>query len=123
MNAENEFLSISSKKRVFIASPYTKPDPCINVNISSKVLSDLLDDGKCIPVTMLWTHFFHSIHPRSYESWLFYCMSFIPICDAMLVLPGESSGKDREVEIAKSLGKPIFYSKEELYSWIDGIVK
>jgi len=59
------------------------------------------------------------MQPRSYESWLAYCMVHIPFCHAVLVLPGESSGKDREIAIAKSLGKPIFYSVEELYKWLD----
>ncbi len=120
MISDTELLKQSSlKKRVFVCSPYTKPDPAININNSVKVFGKLLDDGKCIPINMLWTHFYHCIQPRSYEDWLAYCISFIPLCQAILRLPGESSGVDREVEIAKSLGIPVFDSIEDLYKFLD----
>lgn len=35
-------------------------------------------------------------------------------CDAVLRLPGESPGADREVHYAISLGKPVYYGLEEL---------
>lgn len=109
----------NSKSRVFICSPYTKPDTAININTSVKVFNRLLDDGKCIPINMLWTHFFHCIQPRSYEDWLAYCMSFLPLCQAVLRIPGESSGVDREIEFAKSIEIPVFDSIEELYKFLD----
>jgi len=35
-----------------------------------------------------------------------------------LRLPGKSDGADKEVELAKTLGKPIFYSIEELTEFL-----
>lgn len=117
-SAEIQLAEMKKQKKVFIASPYTKPDPAVNINTCVKVFNRLLDDGRCVPVNMLWTHFYHCINPRGYENWLAYCMIFLQQCDAMLVLPGDSSGKDREIEIAKSLDIPVFYSVEELYTWL-----
>lgn len=119
LTAEQILLNSKNKKRVFICSPYTKPDPAVNINISVKMFNRLMDEDKCVPVNMLWVHFYHCIMPRSYEDWLAYCMIFLPLCQAVLRLPGESSGVDREVEIAKSLGIPVFYSVEELNKFLD----
>lgn len=35
-------------------------------------------------------------------------------CDAVLRLPGESSGADKDVEIAQELGLPVYRSLEEI---------
>ena len=35
-------------------------------------------------------------------------------CDAVLRIPGDSSGADKDVEIAKSLGLKVFYSIKEI---------
>lgn len=119
MTAEQALAAAKTKKRVFICSPYTKPDPAVNINTSVKMFNRLMDDDKCVPVNMLWTHFYHCIMPRSYENWLAYCMSFLPLCHAVLRMPGESSGVDREVQIAKDLGIPVFESVEELYRFLE----
>jgi hypothetical protein len=37
-------------------------------------------------------------------------------CDAVLRLPGESSGADKDVEIAQQLGLPVYRSLEEIPS-------
>lgn len=119
LNAEQILADSKSKKRVFICSPYTKPDPAVNINISVKMFNRLMDDGKCVPINMLWTHFYHCINPRSYEDWLAYCMSFLPLCQAVLRLPGESSGVDREVQVAVEMGIPVFTSIEDLYKFLE----
>jgi hypothetical protein len=116
--AEQILDRLKKAKLVFISTPYTKPDVGTNIHRAVKVFNQLLDEGKCVPMCMLWTHFFHCIHNRSYEDWLAYCMIHIPLCDALLVLPGESSGVEREVEIAKALGIPVFYDIESLNKWL-----
>jgi hypothetical protein len=35
-------------------------------------------------------------------------------CDAVLRLPGESTGADRDVEIATARGLPVYYAVEEI---------
>jgi hypothetical protein len=42
------------------------------------------------------------------------CLNFIPKCDCLLRLAGESEGADREVAFAKQRGIPVFYSITEV---------
>jgi len=60
------------------------------------------------------THFWHMIYPREYEFWLAQDMEWLRQCEALLRLPGESSGADKEVEWAKNHGLPIYYSVFEV---------
>ena len=98
---------------VYIASPYTKGDVAVNVRESLKVGDQLITLG-FIPFCPLVSHFQHLLFPRPYEDWLRLDLAWIDRCDALLRLPGESSGADREVAYAKQTGKPIFYSVQEL---------
>jgi hypothetical protein len=58
--------------------------------------------------------FWNLIFPKDYEAWLDWDFSWLEVCDAIFRIPGISPGADREVEYAKSLGKPIFYTLGEL---------
>lgn len=116
--AEQIFEKLQLQPRVFISCPYTKPDPCVNIHKAVKLFNLLLKEGKCFPVCLLWTHFFHIIIPRDYESWLAYCMVELRKCDCVLVMKGESSGKQREIQLALDYGKPVFHDRKELYKWI-----
>lgn len=57
------------------------------------------------------------VHPRPWEEWLSHCFDFIPNCDAILRLEGESRGADKEVLFAESIGIPVFFSVDELEQW------
>ena len=56
------------------------------------------------------THFWHFLLPHPYEFWLAQDMEWLKVCDALLRIPGESNGADKEVEAAKQMGLPIYYS-------------
>ena len=47
--------------------------------------------------------------PDTHQTWLPYDFAWLAKCDALLRLPGESVGADREIEEARRLGIPIFY--------------
>lgn len=49
-----------------------------------------------------------------HHAWLAMSLELVRRCDIVLRLPGESKGADLEVELARSLGKPVYYSVEEL---------
>lgn len=53
-------------------------------------------------------------HARSYEAWLQTDFVWIRQCEALLRLPGESPGADREVAYAQANGIPVYYSVDEL---------
>jgi hypothetical protein len=53
----------------------------------------------------------------SHQDWLDMDFEIIRRCDAVLRLPGESSGADAEVAHAESLGIPVFYDIAEVIWW------
>lgn len=105
------------KLRVYIASPYTLGDAAINVK-KSMMAFDLLMDLGFSPYCPLTTHFLHIHSPRPYQDWIDHDLEWIPTCDIMLRLPGESSGADGEEKLMISLSKPVFYDIIELLEYV-----
>ena len=99
--------------KVYIASPYTKGDVAVNVKVQLDTYDELMTKGFA-PFAPLYSHFQHMAHPRPYEDWIKIDLEWVKVCDCLLRLPGESSGADGEVEFAKELGIPVYYSIEEL---------
>ncbi len=102
-----DFLGASVKK-VYIAGPYTKPDPCINTKESIDVANRLMELG-FVPFVPLLSHFWHTMTPKPYGVWLAYDLEWVGACDALLRTPGDSSGADLEVAHAIKIGVPVFY--------------
>jgi hypothetical protein len=106
-----------TKLRVYIAGPYTSPDPVANTQVIIKNASELVALGfiPYIPhLTMLW----HLIESHSYEYWVDRGLEWLEVCDVLLRVPGYSVGADREVEWAKKHGIPVFYSVAELVNYV-----
>lgn len=101
--------------RIFISGPVTK-DPLLGTRRAILAASQLADAGITPFVPHLYT-LWEMISPRPYEDWMSFCFNWLTACQAVLRLPGESSGADREVELAKSLGMPVFTTVEELLRW------
>lgn len=99
--------------RVYVAGPYTKGDVAINVRNAYEAANRLADLGFA-PFVPHATHFWHMLFPRPYEFWLDLDAQFLPFCEAVLRLPGLSSGADKEVDLARTLGIPVFTEIEEL---------
>lgn len=99
--------------RVYLAGPYSKPDPCINTHNAIRTADELLALGY-IPYVPHLTHFWHTVSPKPYRSWLDYDSAWLQVCDVVLRLPGDSSGADEEVALAKKIGRPIVESISEL---------
>lgn len=116
------------KPFVYIASPYTKGDPCVNTHVQLQMFDLLMDDGLVWPYTPLWSHFQHTCRPRPYKDWIEYDNAIIERMDACLRIDAEvprlgyhvseSRGADREVALFTKLGKPVFYSVDDLYEWV-----
>lgn len=122
--------SLTGKKWVYIASPYTKGDTGMNVRFQLTVWDVLLEMG-CVPIAPLWSHFQHMHMPRKYEDWVAYDNEIIKRCDILLRLDAcvriegnvwyeqsESSGADEEAKLALSLGKIVVYSLAELRAYM-----
>src|SRR5262245_13074316 len=100
-------------KRVYVAGPYTKGDVAQNVRKAYEAANGLADKGVA-PFVPHHTHFWHMIFPRPYADWIRLDLAFLPCCDALLRLPGESSGADGEVAEARRLGIPVFDNIDSL---------
>lgn len=103
-------------KKIYIASPYTLGDVAVNVKVQMDTADVLMTHGFA-PFVPLLSHFLHMNCPRPYEDWLALDNAWIPGCDAILRLPGKSSGADKEVALADSLDIPVFYEIEKLIAW------
>lgn len=117
-----------NKPVVFIASPYTRGDPAVNVHFHCRIFDELLSQGQVLPLAPLWTHFQHTVFPRPYEDWLAYDREILKLCDCCLRLAAVnddlgyreeiSAGADAEVAAFHAIGKPVFHSVEDLYTWV-----
>lgn len=115
------------KPLVYVASPYTKGDPGINTRFQCEMFHKLWTDGIVAPICPLWSHFQHILFPMPYEEWVDYDNQVIPRCDALVRLIADyrpigyrqrdSSGADAEVDLARSLGIPVFTDIDKLYEW------
>jgi len=101
------------KSRIYVAGPYTRGDVAVNVRDAFQAADRLANLGFA-PFVPHSTHFWHMLFPRPYDFWLELDNQFLPCCDAVLRLPGESSGADQEVKLAESLDIPVFNEIEIL---------
>lgn len=102
--------------KVYIASPYTLGDVAVNVK-NQMDAADLLMNAGLAPFVPLYSHFQHMAHPRPYQDWIKLDNEWVLACDAVLRLPGESTGADDEVVLASENQIPVFYTIETLLEW------
>jgi len=112
--------------KVYIASPYTLGDVAVNVKNQMDV-ADLLMNAGIAPFVPLYSHFQHMAHPRPYQDWIKLDNEWVLVCDAVLRLPGESTGADDETTLAMENQIPVFYTIEEVLAYYkeleEGIIK
>ena len=106
----------TDKPLVYIAGPYTNPDPVENIHRAIKIADGLLD--VCSPLIPHLSGTWHMVSPKPYEDWLALDLEYMQRCDCVYRYPGASSGADKEVEKAREWGIPVVFSEIELRSWI-----
>jgi len=94
---------MNDKGMVYVAGPYTNPDPVENTHNAIHAGVMLRDAGYCpvIPHLSLLTNI---VVPRPPEYWYDWDLGLLERCDIMLRLPGESWGADEEKAVAQRLG-------------------
>jgi nucleoside 2-deoxyribosyltransferase len=106
------------RRLVYIAGPYTRPDPVANTRAALDTAERLHATGvvTCVVphLTMLW----HFAHPHDLEYWYELDLATLARCDALLRIPGESTGADREVTFAAQRGIPVFRDADALLAWV-----
>jgi hypothetical protein len=102
---------------VYVAGPYTRPDPVQNTHDVIAFASALVDEGLVTPVVPHLTLLWHLVDPRPLDFWYEYDVAILARCDALFRLPGESTGADKEVDYARAHGLAVFTDHAELNDW------
>lgn len=103
---------------VYVAGPYTKGDVAVNVR-NAIFAGDALLKAGAVPFIPHLTHFWHLQCPGEYVQWIDYDLAFLPLCDAVLRLPGESHGADGETDAASRIGIPVLDGMPSALQWVD----
>lgn len=85
---------------LYVAGPYIRPDPVENTHRAIRVGEAIYDLTNWVPivphVTMLW----HLVSPHEVDYWYEYDLHVLRRCQAVVRLPGASTGADREMDEA-----------------------
>jgi nucleoside 2-deoxyribosyltransferase len=107
---------------VYIAGPYSNPDPLgVEINVCKAIdAGEEIEDAGLVAFIPHLSHFRHQRRPRSYEHWMAADFALLDRCDALLRMPGPSKGADREVAFAGNRGIPVFNDEAALLTWAGG---
>lgn len=94
------------KPLVYVAGPMSL-DPWGCVRLANMAFTELRNEG-LVPFCPQFSVIAEMVESRPYEDWLSYDFDVIRHCAAVVRLPGESPGADRECEFGRSLGVPVF---------------
>lgn len=101
---------------VYIAGPYSHPDPIVNTR-NAVQCADVLDEYfHCAPVVPHLSLAWHLIAPQPIEVWYRRDLAVLTYCHALVRLSGESTGADREVDYAHRLSIPVFHVPDDIGS-------
>jgi hypothetical protein len=107
---------VNRKPVVYLAGPYSHPEPIANMRDAIELADRLFDC--CAPLIPHLTGFWHLVSPRTYEEWLELDCQYLEVCDALLRFGGGSLGADKEVALARELGKRVFFTEGVLREWV-----
>lgn len=106
------------KKLVYIAGPYSKPDPVQNTNEAIRFGLQIRDAFNVAVIIPHLTLLAHMVTPRNIEYWYSFDLDQLDHCDALFRLRGESKGADLEVAYAEDRGIPVLHQISELQRWL-----
>ncbi len=97
---------------IYLAGPYTKPDPVTNLRRMSEEWEKLTKAGYVVFLPHLTMYLDVSYyHPTDF--WYRYDMAILHRCDLLLRVPGESWGADREEWYAREHRIEVFRGTAE----------
>lgn len=102
-------------KVVYVAGAYSG-DEQQNV-LRALDAGDALIENGLVPIVPHLSHFWHGLRPKEYETWMWIDFELVRRADGLWRLSGPSSGADREVALAREIGKPVFNTLDEVLSW------
>lgn len=96
------------KKFVYLAGPYSIGNKLENACSMNWAAVQLMRAG-VIVFNPLLSHFYGPVAKEfTHDWWCEFDLHWVGKCDAMVVLPGESRGAEREAEYAKEHGIPVY---------------
>lgn len=124
--------------RVYIAGPIRKGDLLHNIRQADEAMGELMRAGYA-PFNPMLSVFAGGISPPyppatvpyayadplaklqgiKAEDWLEMDLAWVEVSDAVLRLPGESTGADGEVAHAEKKGVPTFTSIQQIRDWFE----
>ena len=107
------------KPLVYVAGPYTSPDPVENTHNAILVGMDLSKTGLAAVIIPHLSMLAHMVTPEPYQFWLDFDLDQLRHCHALFRMAGDSSGADAEVAKAHEWGIPVFTNYDELLQWLD----
>lgn len=107
------------KHLVYLAGPYSKPDPVLNMHEAIKVADRVLEFA--VPVIPHLTGIWHMVSPKPYDEWLEIDLQLMSRCDLVYRFGGESSGADAEVAKAHEWGITVVFSLAEARALIQAM--
>ncbi len=97
-------------KWIYIAAPYTHPDPVENTHRAIKAGEMWIAKGY-IPVIPHLSLLWHMVVPHPEQFWYDVTLEWMKRCDCVFRLSGKSTGADEEVRVARELGLTIFFEE------------
>lgn len=114
------------RRRVYIAGPISRGDLPVNIQRATEAFFRLLKAGFA-PLCPHWSAYsggpFDAPVPlrlpsgTSHDDWMNADLPWVAVSHAVLRLPGESAGADREEELARSMGIPVFQCEVHLIDY------
>lgn len=104
---------MTRRTRVYVAGPLSTGDRRANVQKAMDVGRELIQAGFA-PLVPHLTDFLDPTDALGWETWIDVDLVWVAVSDALLRLPGDSRGADREVAHAESLGIPVYHSIDDL---------
>lgn len=103
---------------VYVAGSIMKPEPAGNIKKGVEQCEQLLKLG-FVPFSPFNTDWFKigQLANRSTDEWLEYDYAWILKCDAVFAMPGESLGRDKEIEFANQNKIPVFWCLRAISEW------
>ena len=102
--------------RVYISGPITRGDRVANFAKACSVQQRLIELGFA-PLNPMLTMMHPSAWQIPHDQWVASDLPWVEVADAVLRLPGDSDGADRECEHAERNRVPVFYSMLGLERW------
>lgn len=101
------------KPLVYVAGPYTRPDPVKNTHDAIKLGLDIYDTGLAAVEIPHLTLLAHIVVPHTdVEYWYQFDLEKVLHCQVVYRMKGDSSGADKEVAFALENDIPVFYECE-----------